>query len=42
MGSVVKLEPRAKEDFTQSLGMITALGSWAMMFGALFFVYVGL
>lgn len=42
MGSVVKLEPRAKEDFTQSLGMIIALGSWAMMFGALFFVYAAM
>lgn len=39
MASVARLRPRAKEDFTQSLGMIVALGSWAMMFGALFFVY---
>lgn len=42
MGSVVELRPRAREDFTQSLGMIVALGSWAMMFGALFFMYFGL
>lgn len=41
MASVAKLEPRMRENFTQSLGMIIALGSWAMMFGALFFVYAG-
>lgn len=41
MGTVVDLRPRAKEDFTSSLGMIIALGSWAMMFGALFFIYFG-
>ncbi len=41
MGTVVELRPRAKEDFTYSLGMIIALGSWAMMFGALFFLYFG-
>jgi cytochrome c oxidase subunit 3 len=41
MGTVVELRPRAKQDFTQSLGMIVALGSWAMMFGALFFIYFG-
>jgi cytochrome c oxidase subunit 3 len=41
MGTVVELRPRAKEDFTSSLGMIIALGSWAMMFGALFFIYFG-
>lgn len=40
MGRVVELAPRAREDFTRSLGMIIALGSWAMMFGALFFVYL--
>lgn len=40
--SVVKLEPRMKEDFTRTLGMIIALGAWAMMFGALFFVYAGI
>lgn len=41
MGSVARLDPRARENFTHSLGMIIALGSWAMMFGALFFVYAG-
>lgn len=41
MGEVIELRPRAKEDFTSSLGMIIALGSWAMMFGALFFAYAG-
>jgi len=39
---VIKIEPRAREDFTQTLGMIIALGAWAMMFGALFFVYAGI
>ena len=39
---VIKIEPRAKEDFTQTLGMIIALGAWVMMFGALFFVYAGI
>lgn len=41
MGTVATLRPRAKQDFTYSLGMIIALGSWAMMFGALFFAYFG-
>ncbi|MEZ4299049.1 MAG: cytochrome c oxidase subunit 3 [Polyangiaceae bacterium] len=41
MGSVARIEPRARENFTHSLGMIIALASWAMMFGALFFVYAG-
>jgi cytochrome c oxidase subunit 3 len=41
MGSVVALRPRAKEELTSSLGMLIALGSWAMMFGALFFTYAG-
>jgi heme/copper-type cytochrome/quinol oxidase subunit 3 len=40
MGRVVELAPRGREDFTRSLGMIIALGSWAMMFGALFFIYL--
>jgi cytochrome c oxidase subunit 3 len=39
MGTVVELRPRAKEEFTSSLGMIIFLASWAMMFSALFFVY---
>ncbi|MCC6558452.1 MAG: heme-copper oxidase subunit III [Polyangiaceae bacterium] len=42
MGTVVDLRPRAREDFTRYLGMIIALAAWAMMFGALFFAYVGL
>jgi len=42
MGNVVALRPRAQQDFTQSLGMIVALGSWAMMFGGLFFMYFGM
>ncbi len=42
MGTLVDLRPRAKEDFTQSLGMIIALASWTMMFGALFFMYFGM
>src|SRR5882724_7801898 len=39
MGTVVALRPRAKEEFTSSLGMIIFLASWAMMFGTLFFAY---
>jgi len=42
MGTVVELRPKTKEDFTRSLGMIVALGSWTMMFGGLFFMYAGL
>ena len=42
MGAVVELRPRAKEDFTSVLGMMIALGAWAMMFGALFFMYAGM
>jgi cytochrome c oxidase subunit 3 len=42
MGTVVELRPRAKEDFTSVLGMMIALGAWAMMFGALFFMYAGM
>jgi cytochrome c oxidase subunit 3 len=41
MGTLVELRPRAREDFTYSLGMIIALASWAMMFGAFFFIYFG-
>ena len=37
--SVVRLEPRARQDFTSSLGMIVFLASWAMMFSTLFFAY---
>src|SRR5215207_5372170 len=39
MASVARLRPHAREEFTSSLGMIIFLGSWAMMFSALFFVY---
>jgi cytochrome c oxidase subunit 3 len=42
MGNVVVLRPRARYDFTQSLGMLVALGSWSMMFGSLFFLYFGM
>jgi heme/copper-type cytochrome/quinol oxidase subunit 3 len=31
--------PRAREDDTAWLGMVIFLGSWAMMFGSLFFAY---
>lgn len=37
--SVTLLRPRAAEEFTSSLGMLIFLGSWAMMFAALFFAY---
>src|SRR5262249_42545982 len=39
MGSVVELRPRAREEFTNSLGMLIFLASWGMMFGGLFFAY---
>src|SRR4051794_3907060 len=39
MADVALLRPRAREDFTSSLGMIIFLASWAMMFCALFFAY---
>lgn len=42
MSNVARLRPRSRHDLTQSLGMIVALASWTMMFGALFFVYVGI
>ena len=42
MGTVLELRPRARYDFTQSLGMMIALGSWSMMFGSLFFLYFGM
>jgi cytochrome c oxidase subunit 3 len=42
MGDVVELRPRAREDFTSVIGMMIALGAWAMMFGALFFMYAGM
>ena len=37
--NVVELRPRARQDFTSSLGMIVFLASWAMMFSTLFFAY---
>ncbi len=47
MGSVVHLRPDAvarqrESEFTHVVGMLIALGSWGMMFGALFFIYLGL
>lgn len=39
MGAVVQLKPRGREELTSSLGMTVFLGSWAMMFCALFFAY---
>jgi heme/copper-type cytochrome/quinol oxidase subunit 3 len=39
MGTVVELRPRARQEFTGSLGMIIFLASWGMMFAGLFFVY---
>ena len=39
MGTVVELRPRAREEITSQLGMLIFLGSWAMMFAALFFSY---
>ena len=42
MGTVVELRPNEKDEVTRSIGMIIALGAWAMMFGALFFMYFGL
>src|SRR5688572_24518481 len=39
MATVARLRPRAREEFTASLGMVIFLASWAMMFAALFFAY---
>src|SRR5712692_9335115 len=40
MGAVLPYRPpRAREETTAYLGMIIFLGSWAMMFAALFFAY---
>src|ERR1700687_392226 len=40
MGEVLPYRPpRAREDTTAYLGMVVFLGSWAMMFAALFFAY---
>ena len=47
MGSVVQLRPDAvvqqrERELTHVIGMMVALGSWTMMFAALFFMYLGL
>lgn len=34
--------PRTESEATQKIGMVIFLGSWTLMFGALFFVYGGL
>jgi cytochrome c oxidase subunit III len=40
MGAIVPYPPpRAREEWTAYLGMVIFLGSWAMMFGSLFFAY---
>src|SRR3981081_4014911 len=40
MGEVLPYRPpRAREETTAYLGMVVFLGSWAMMFAALFFAY---
>jgi cytochrome c oxidase subunit 3 len=39
MGTVVEIRPRAREEFTRSLGMLIFLASWGMMFAGLFFAY---
>src|ERR1700733_695461 len=38
---VVSLKPREKEEFTSYLGMVIMPGSWSILFGGLFFAYVG-
>ncbi len=47
MENVVELRPAAADqlrqrELTSAIGMMVALGSWAMMFGAVFFVYLAL
>src|SRR5579871_2794582 len=42
MSAVVTLRPRAKEEFTNYLGMVIMLGSWTILFGGLFFAYGGI
>src|SRR5688500_3182470 len=40
MGEIVPYPPpRARQEWTAYLGMVLFLGSWAMMFGSLFFAY---
>ena len=36
------VEEQRQEELTGAIGMMVALGSWAMMFGALFFIYLAL
>src|ERR1700687_1037837 len=43
MGRVINYRsPRTRDETTAHIGMIIFLGSWAMMFAALFFIYAGL
>ncbi len=47
MATVVELRPEVaaaqrQRELTSTIGMMVALGSWAMMFGALFFMYLAL
>ena len=47
MATVVELRPqvaaaRQRKELTSAIGMWVALGSWTMMFGALFFMYLAL
>ena len=47
MATVVQLRPeiaavRQRQELTSAIGMWVALGSWSMMFGALFFMYLAL
>ena len=40
MGAILPYPPpRARQEWTAYLGMVIFLGSWAMMFGSLFFAY---
>jgi heme/copper-type cytochrome/quinol oxidase subunit 3 len=40
--AIVELRPHAKDDAASYLGIVIALGSWAMMFGGIFFVYAAM
>lgn len=47
MATVVELRPaiaaaRQRNELTSTIGMMVALGSWTMMFGALFFTYLAM
>jgi len=39
---IVELRPHAKDDASNYLGIVIALGSWAMMFAGVFFVYAAM